>query len=85
MAKPDNRADNVEKLQTHVQNTIDRLEEAEEYLALHGDEIDETERRNIEVKNEHRRESIERFRNEIKDEARNQRRESSSGLGAGME
>lgn len=75
MAKPDNRADNVEKLQAHVQNTIDRLEEAEEYLALHGDEIDETERRNIEVKNEHRRESIERFRNEIKDEARHQREE----------
>lgn len=32
MAKPDNREDNVEKLQSMVQNTIDNLEESERYL-----------------------------------------------------
>jgi small acid-soluble spore protein (thioredoxin-like protein) len=32
MAKPDNRADNVEHLQQSIQNTQENLEEAEGYL-----------------------------------------------------
>jgi len=70
MAKPDNRADNVEKLQEHVQNTIDNLEEAEDYLSEHADEISDTEAAQIREKNERRRQSIKGLRDEIKDEAR---------------
>lgn len=69
MAKPDNRADNVEHLQSHVQNTIQNLEEAEDYLDEHADEIRPSEQNDIKEKNEHRRESIEAFRKEIKDKA----------------
>jgi small acid-soluble spore protein (thioredoxin-like protein) len=69
MAKPDDRSDNVEKLQEMVQNTIDNLEEAEDYLDEHADEISPQERHAIEEKNENRRRSIRGFRNEIKDEA----------------
>lgn len=69
MAKPDNRADNVEKLQEHVQNTIRNLREAEDYLAEHAEELSPDERRAIREKNEHRRESIAGMRGEIKDEA----------------
>jgi small acid-soluble spore protein (thioredoxin-like protein) len=69
MAKPDNRADNVEHLQQHIQNTAQNLREAEDYLDEHADEIDAAERANIEEKNEHRRESIRSFRSEVKDEA----------------
>lgn len=69
MAKPDDRSDNVEKLQEMVQNTIDNLEEAEDYLAEHADEIAPQEREAIEEKNKNRRQSIRGFRNEIRDEA----------------
>lgn len=74
MAKPDNRADNVEKLQEHVQNTIGNLREAEEYLAEHAEELSPDEARAIREKNENRRESIAGMRSEIKDEAAHQRR-----------
>jgi small acid-soluble spore protein (thioredoxin-like protein) len=69
MAKPDNRSDNVDHLQEHVQNTIDNLEEAESYLDEHAEEISPEEASAIRNKNENRRESIKGFRSEIKDEA----------------
>jgi small acid-soluble spore protein (thioredoxin-like protein) len=62
--KPDDRSDNVEKLQEMVQNTIENMEEAEATMEFASDE----ERREIEAKNERRRESIESMRAEIKDE-----------------
>lgn len=75
MAKPDNRADNVQKLQNNVQNTLQNLHEAEEYLAEHADEISSTELNDIIEKNANRRESIAGFREEIKDEAKHQRQQ----------
>ena len=72
MAKPDNREDNVEKLQETVQNSVQNLEEAETYLAEHAEEISAEERSQIEAKNENRRESIEGMRHEIRDEAQAQ-------------
>ncbi|KUP06758.1 small acid-soluble spore protein Tlp [Bacillus coahuilensis p1.1.43] len=62
---PDDRSDNVEKLQGMVFNTIQNMEKAEESMAY----TDSAEQKAaIEEKNEHRRESIDAFRNEIKDE-----------------
>lgn len=72
MAKPDNRADNVEHLQEAVQNTIDNLEESEGYLDEHADEISGEEAERIQQKNKNRRESLKGMRNEIKDEADDQ-------------
>ncbi|WP_248925582.1 small acid-soluble spore protein Tlp [Paenibacillus hamazuiensis] len=69
MAKPDNRSDNVEHLQQHINHTIENLEEAEEYLDEHADEISPEEKSSILEKNEHRRESLQAFREEIRDEA----------------
>ena len=63
--KPDDRLDNVEKLQDMVQNTIENIEEAQETMQFASGE----ERAAIEAKNKRREESIESFRNEIKDEA----------------
>lgn len=68
-AKPDDRSDNVEKLQEKVQNTIENMEESEQYLNEFGDEISDTAREQISDKNKRRRESIKGFREEIKDEA----------------
>lgn len=64
--KPDDRSDNVEKLQEMVQNTIKNMEEAEAAMEFAGEE----ERRRIAAKNQRRRESIEAMRQEIRDEYR---------------
>lgn len=72
MAKPDNRADNVEHLQNSIDHTIENMNEAENYLSEHADEISPQEQEQIESKNERRRESLNAFRSEIKDEAEHQ-------------
>ncbi|CAM5789686.1 MULTISPECIES: small acid-soluble spore protein Tlp [Brevibacillus] len=69
MAKPDNRSDNVEKLQEMIQNSMENMRETCDYLNAHGDEISAEEKANLQQKNERREESIEGFRSEIKDEA----------------
>jgi small acid-soluble spore protein (thioredoxin-like protein) len=63
---PDDRSDNVEKLQDMVQNTIANIEKAEATMACAGPE----ERERIEAKNHRREESIAGMREEISDEAR---------------
>ncbi|RWZ60902.1 small acid-soluble spore protein Tlp [Halobacillus fulvus] len=65
---PDNRADNVDRLQEKVVDTIENIEASHESLAFATEE----EKRNIEKKNKHRNESIRAMREEIKDEARHQ-------------
>lgn len=62
---PDNRNDNVEKLQDMVQNTLDNIDKAEETMEFASEE--ECER--IQAKNHRREESIQAFREEIQDEA----------------
>lgn len=69
MAKPDNRADNVEHLQQNIQNTLQNLHEAEGYLNEFSSEISNEERQQIEEKNNRRKQSIRSFREEVKDEA----------------
>jgi len=73
VAKPDNREDNVPRLQRAITNTIRNMREAEDYLDEHASEIGDEERRRIEAKNERRRESLENLRAEIRDEANHQR------------
>ncbi|KRG09702.1 small acid-soluble spore protein Tlp [Lederbergia galactosidilytica] len=63
--KPDDRSDNVEKLQEMIHNTIDNMEEAEETMEFSDGE----QRENISRKNEKRRQSLEGMREELKDEA----------------
>jgi small acid-soluble spore protein (thioredoxin-like protein) len=65
---PDDRSDNVEKLQSMIHNTIENMEAAEESLEFTDSE---QQRQQIEAKNERRRESIDTFRSEVKDEAQN--------------
>jgi len=72
MAKPDNRSDNARKLRNMAQNTAENLEEAEQYLDEHADEISADEKQGIEAKNERRRSSISGFRAEEQDEIRNE-------------
>lgn len=62
--KPDDRSDNVEKLQEMIANTDDNIRKAEQTMHnLSGEELAQ-----VEAKNERRRESMEAMRSEIKDE-----------------
>jgi small acid-soluble spore protein (thioredoxin-like protein) len=67
MAKPDNRADNVEKLQQMKENTQHNIEAAEESMA--NTDMKDEQKQQIKEKNAHRQESIEAFDAEMKDEA----------------
>lgn len=69
MAKPDNRADNADKIQRMITNTIDNLEESEQYLDEHAEEIAPQEREALIENNKNRRQSLKGFRNEMRDEA----------------
>jgi small acid-soluble spore protein (thioredoxin-like protein) len=69
VAKPDNRADNEEHLQEHIDHTIENLEEAENYLDEHAEEITPEESQSIQAKNKRRRASIDAFVEEKRDEA----------------
>lgn len=64
---PDNRNDNVEKLQEMVQNTMENMEEAEKTLDR---QVSAEDRAGIEAKNERREDAIAFMREEIKDESK---------------
>jgi len=64
--KPDDRSDNVERLQTMVENTIENMNKAEETINF-TDNSEEQAR--IAAKNDRREESINAMRAEIKDES----------------
>lgn len=61
---PDDRSDNVEKLQSMIVHTIENMDEAEEAMKYANAE----DLARIEAKNERRRESLASFRSEIKNE-----------------
>jgi small acid-soluble spore protein (thioredoxin-like protein) len=64
--KPDDRRDNVEKIQRNISNTIENIEAAEDMMA----KTDNPEtRRQIHEKNERRKQALEGMREEIRDEA----------------
>ncbi|WAH37867.1 small acid-soluble spore protein Tlp [Alicyclobacillus dauci] len=69
MAKPDDRSDNVERLQHAISNTMENLRESEDFLRAHKGEMHATDVADLKAKNERREEAIEGFRSEIKDEA----------------
>ena len=70
MAKPDDRRDNVKKLQEMAQNTIVNRHGDKE--TLNNPDISGQQRAAIEAKNKRREEAIKGFRSEIKDEYHDQ-------------
>ncbi len=64
--KPDDRRDNVEKIQASIDHTIQNMELAEETIAITHDE---KKKKALEAKNERREEALGGFRKEIRDEA----------------
>ncbi|WP_139488693.1 small acid-soluble spore protein Tlp [Brevibacillus dissolubilis] len=70
MAKPDDRSDNVEKLQNMIENTMENIRESRDFVNAHRNEMRQEDIQDIEAKNQRREESIQGFRAEIKDEVR---------------
>lgn len=65
--KPDDRSDNVEKLQSMVQDTIQNIEKSHDTLRYSSGEAT----KQIKEKNKRRKEAIKGMREEIKDEYHN--------------
>lgn len=64
--KPDDRRDNVDRIQHNISNTIQNIELADEMIEKTDDE---KMRRTLIEKNERREEALGAMRSEIKDEA----------------
>ena len=65
-AKPDDRRDNVDKIQFNIDNTIENYREAKNMIEITDDEKS---KKALLEKNKRRRESLENMRKEIRDEA----------------
>jgi len=69
---PDDRSDNVERIQENINYTIENIHRAEDMMA----ETDNPQViQQLEAKNERRREALNSMRAEIRDEALDRRRE----------
>ncbi|QSO54490.1 small acid-soluble spore protein Tlp [Alicyclobacillus curvatus] len=72
MAKPDDRSNNVKRIAHAIDNTMENLREAEDFVKAHQDEMHPQDKADIAAKNERRRDAISGMREEIQDEARHQ-------------
>jgi small acid-soluble spore protein (thioredoxin-like protein) len=68
---PDDRRDNVEKIQNNIDNTIQNMEAAKEMIAITDD--DKT-KKNLKEKNKRRDDALDSMRTEIQDEAKDRKR-----------
>lgn len=64
--KPDDRRDNVDRIQHNISNTIENIEAAEEMIEKTDDKKT---KQDLTAKNERREETLNSLRSEIKDEA----------------
>ncbi|MBP1924363.1 small acid-soluble spore protein (thioredoxin-like protein) [Sedimentibacter acidaminivorans] len=64
--KPDDRRDNVNKIQSNINNTIVNYRKTEELI---NNVDDDKQKRELEEKNERRKQSLKNMKREIKDEA----------------
>lgn len=67
--KPDDRSNNAERIENTIAHTLQNMNEAEDFVKAHEDKMSAHDKKEIESKNERRRESIEGLRAELKDEA----------------
>jgi small acid-soluble spore protein (thioredoxin-like protein) len=68
---PDDRRDNVEKIQRNINRTIANMEAAEEMISITDNEKT---RKDLEEKNDRRRDALQSMRTEIQDEANDRKR-----------
>ena len=64
--KPDDRSNNVDRIQFNINHTIKNMEAADEFIAKIDDK---NMKKDLEEKNDRRRDALQGMREEIKDEA----------------
>ncbi|MBU5591629.1 small acid-soluble spore protein Tlp [Clostridium sp. MSJ-4] len=69
-SKPDDRRDNVDRIQNNISNTIENIHRADEMIE---ETDDENMKRTLSEKNHRREEALNSMREEIKDEAMDKR------------
>ncbi len=69
-SKPDDRSNNVDRIQFNINHTIRNMEAAEDMMSKVDDQ---TQKRELEEKNDRRRDALQGMREEIKDEALNKK------------
>jgi small acid-soluble spore protein (thioredoxin-like protein) len=69
--KPDDRSNNVDRIQFNINHTIRNMEAAEELIEKTDDR---KMKEDLEEKNDRRRDALQGMREEIRDEARNQKK-----------
>ena len=67
--KLDDRRDNARKIRNNIDNTIENIELAEEMIRTVDNQKTQ---RELQAKNDRRKEAVEGMRQELKDETRNQ-------------
>ncbi|WP_079530033.1 small acid-soluble spore protein Tlp [Halobacillus hunanensis] len=70
MAKPDDRSNNKERIEKNIGHTLQNMDEANDYVKAHSEEMSQDEMNQIQEKNQRREESIESLREELKDEGK---------------
>jgi small acid-soluble spore protein (thioredoxin-like protein) len=63
---PDDRTDNVDRIQKNIDHTLQNMEIADEMIALTDDP---KQKKSLKNKNDRRRDALDNMKNEIKDEA----------------
>lgn len=67
--KPDDRRDNARKIRNNIDNTVENIKLAEDMINT----VDNSKtQRELQAKNDRRKEAVEGMRQELKDETRNQ-------------
>lgn len=69
--KPDDRSNNVDRIQFNINHTIKNMEAADELIQKTDDRKSKAD---LEEKNDRRRDALQGMREEIRDEARNQKK-----------
>ncbi len=64
--KPDDRSDNVERIQANINRTVENIRKADDMIE---ETSDREMRENLKAKNERREEALDGMRHEIRDEA----------------
>lgn len=70
-SKPDDRTDNVDRIQEHIDNTLENIRQTEKAIAVTDDE---QMKEDLEAKNERREIALDSLISEIKDEAQDKKR-----------
>ncbi|WP_256855891.1 small acid-soluble spore protein Tlp [Terribacillus halophilus] len=74
MPKPDNRADNAERIEDTIQHTLQNVHQTEDFVKANSEHLTDEEVSFLKEKNERRAASVDSLRSELKEEANYQQR-----------